>query len=74
MRLTILKPLDGCQFERIGDFCVDRDTHEDRPEFHLTLALRDSGTIAVICQEPKSLSTAALSGPSFSTTTSQTIS
>ena len=34
-------PLERYQFERLGYFCVDGDTTEDRPVFNRTVTLRD---------------------------------
>ncbi len=33
---------DRCQFERLGYFCVDRDSTDDKQVFNRTVALRDS--------------------------------
>jgi len=37
-----LKPYDRIQFERLGYFCVDPDTNEDRFVFNQTVKLRDT--------------------------------
>ncbi len=36
------RPLDHFQFERLGYFCVDRDSSSDKPVFNRTVALRDN--------------------------------
>lgn len=36
------KPLDRYQFERLGYFCVDRDSDDERLVFNRTITLRDS--------------------------------
>lgn len=41
-RMKSVKPLERFQFERVGYFCVDPDTTEDRLVFNRTVALRDS--------------------------------
>jgi glutaminyl-tRNA synthetase len=40
--LANTKPLDRCQFERIGYFCTDKDTSDDKLVFNRTVGLRDS--------------------------------
>lgn len=36
------RPLEHFQFERLGYFCVDRDSSSDKPVFNRTVALRDN--------------------------------
>jgi len=36
------KPLDKFQFERLGYFCTDSDTTDEKPVFNRTVALKDS--------------------------------
>jgi glutaminyl-tRNA synthetase len=36
------KPGDKFQFQRLGYFCVDPDTTDNRPVFNRTVPLRDS--------------------------------
>ena len=36
------KPMDKFQFERIGYFCVDKDSIPEKLIFNLTVTLRDS--------------------------------
>ena len=36
------QPGDRCQFERLGYFCVDPDSTEDKPVFNRTVTLRDT--------------------------------
>lgn len=40
--LKELKPLDRVQFQRVGYFCVDKDTTEDKLVFNQTVPLRSS--------------------------------
>jgi glutaminyl-tRNA synthetase len=40
--LAEMKPGDRCQFERLGYFCVDPDSTNDKQVFNRTVALRDS--------------------------------
>ena len=40
--LKTLKPLDTVQFQRIGYFCVDKDTTDTNLVFNRTVTLRDS--------------------------------
>lgn len=40
--LADFKPGDRCQFERLGYFCVDPDSTDQRQVFNRTVALRDS--------------------------------
>jgi glutaminyl-tRNA synthetase len=40
--LASLAPGDRVQFERVGYFCVDRDTKPSAPVFNRTISLRDS--------------------------------
>ncbi len=37
-----MKPGDRCQFERLGYFCVDPDSDDDRLVFNRTVSLRDT--------------------------------
>ena len=37
-----LKPLDSFQFERLGSFCIDKDTTKDNPVINRTITLRDT--------------------------------
>jgi len=37
-----LKPLDRFQFERLGYFCIDKDTKKDKPVINRTVTLRDT--------------------------------
>jgi len=39
--LVPVKPLSHYQFERIGYFCVDPDSTDEKPVFNLTVSLRD---------------------------------
>jgi len=39
-----LAPLDRVQFERLGYFCVDRDSKGERPVFNRTVTLKDMWT------------------------------
>jgi glutaminyl-tRNA synthetase len=41
-RMRSAKPFDRFQFERLGYFCVDPDTTEDRLVFNRTVPLRDT--------------------------------
>lgn len=38
------KPLDKFQFERLGYFCIDPDSNNDKPVFNRTVTLRDAWT------------------------------
>jgi glutaminyl-tRNA synthetase len=40
--IRLRKPFDRFQFERLGYFCVDPDTTEDKPVLNRTVELRDS--------------------------------
>ena len=40
--LKTLKPMDTVQFQRIGYFCVDKDTNASKLVFNRTVTLRDS--------------------------------
>jgi glutaminyl-tRNA synthetase len=40
--LADAKPLDGFQFQRLGYFCVDKDSTPDKLVFNKTVGLRDS--------------------------------
>jgi len=40
--LKRMKPGDRCQFERLGYFCVDPDSDDDRLVFNRTVSLRDT--------------------------------
>ncbi|MBQ4132920.1 MAG: glutamine--tRNA ligase/YqeY domain fusion protein [Desulfovibrionaceae bacterium] len=40
--LATLKPGDKVQFERLGYFCMDPESTEDKPVFNRTVGLRDS--------------------------------
>jgi len=40
--LAQIKPGERYQFERLGYFCVDKDSSEENPLFNRTIALRDS--------------------------------
>ena len=40
--LAEFKTGDRCQFERLGYFCVDPDSTDDKQVFNRTVALRDS--------------------------------
>jgi glutaminyl-tRNA synthetase len=40
--LAGMKPFEGCQFERLGYFCVDPDSTPEKPVFNRTVALRDT--------------------------------
>ena len=40
--LKDVKPGDKVQFQRIGYFCADRDSTQDKPVFNRTVTLRDS--------------------------------
>ena len=40
--LSEAKTLDRVQFERLGYFCVDRDSTAAKPVFNRTVGLRDS--------------------------------
>jgi len=40
--LAQAKPLDRVQFERLGYFCVDRDSTPEKPVFNRTVGLRDT--------------------------------
>ena len=40
--LAEVEVLDKFQFERIGYFCVDKDSTKDKPIFNRTVALRDT--------------------------------
>lgn len=42
MSLSRLKPGERFQFERLGYFCADSDTNDERPIFNLTVNLKDS--------------------------------
>lgn len=42
--LSAGQPLDHFQFERLGYFCVDRDSTSENPVFNRTVALRDNWT------------------------------
>ncbi|MFH2095824.1 MAG: glutamine--tRNA ligase/YqeY domain fusion protein [Bacteroidota bacterium] len=37
-----MKPGDKCQFERLGYFCMDKDSTEEKPVFNRTVALKDT--------------------------------
>ncbi|MFZ9033885.1 MAG: glutamine--tRNA ligase/YqeY domain fusion protein [Anaerohalosphaeraceae bacterium] len=37
-----MKPLDRCQFERLGYFCMDPDSTPEKPVFNKTVGLRDT--------------------------------
>ncbi len=39
--LAAMQPGTVCQFERLGYFCADPDTTEEKPVFNLTVTLRD---------------------------------
>lgn len=39
--LAALQPGDRCQFERLGYFCVDKDSAAGRPVFNRTVTLKD---------------------------------
>lgn len=39
--LAALQPGDRCQFERLGYFCVDRDSQPGHPVFNRTVTLKD---------------------------------
>jgi glutaminyl-tRNA synthetase len=49
--LADAKPGSRLQFERLGYFCVDPDSSEERPVFNRTVTLRD--TWAKIQKSPK---------------------
>lgn len=40
--LKIAKPMERFQFERLGYFCVDKDSVSDKPVFNRTVTLRDT--------------------------------
>jgi len=40
--LETMQAGDRCQFERLGYFCVDRETAPEKPVFNRTVALRDT--------------------------------
>ncbi|HEX9331159.1 MAG TPA: glutamine--tRNA ligase/YqeY domain fusion protein [Anaerolineales bacterium] len=41
-RLSQTKPGDRFQFERLGYFCTDEDSTDDKPIFNLTVSLKDT--------------------------------
>jgi glutaminyl-tRNA synthetase len=40
--LTDAVPGDICQFERLGYFCVDKDSTKGKPVYNRTVTLRDA--------------------------------
>jgi glutaminyl-tRNA synthetase len=40
--LANAKPLSRYQFERLGYFCVDKDSTKEKPVFNRTVTLRDT--------------------------------
>jgi glutaminyl-tRNA synthetase len=51
--LAKTKPGDRFQFERLGYFCTDQDSSEDKPVFNLTVSLKDTWAKIEKSNKPK---------------------